>query len=189
MFKILKRLSKKEACLIFVCLSLIVFQVWLDLRLPDYMSEITRQIQMKGSNIGDILRPGIYMLLCAFGSFASAIVVGYLAAWISSSFSFNLRNAIFTKVENFGMEEMKNFKTSSLITRTTNDVTQIEMIISLGLQMIMKAPIMAIWAISKILNKNFEWSMLTGLGVIILLITITFLMIMVLPRFKKSELS
>ncbi len=183
MFKLFKKLGKKELFYAFLCFLLIVFQVWLDLKLPDYMSTVTRLVQTGGA-IKDILIQGGYMMLCAFGSLLSAIIVGYFASLISSSFSRTLRRDIFEKVEEFGMEEIKKFSTSSLVTRTTNDVTQVEMLIGMGLQMLMKAPIMAIWAISKIVNKSMEWSALTGAGVVILLTTVFGLMLIVLPRFK-----
>lgn len=187
MFKLFRKLDKKDVFYIFICFILIFFQVWLDLKLPDYMSEITRLVQTTGSNMGDILVQGGYMLLCALGSLSSAIVVGYFASKISSSFSKKLRKEIFEKVEYFGMEEIKKFSTSSLITRTTNDVTQVEMLIGMGLQMLIKAPIMAIWAISKIVNKSIEWSIITGVGVLVLLTTVIGLMIVVLPRFKVVQ--
>ena len=151
------------------------------------MSNITRLITSENSVIGDILKEGGYMLLCAFASLISAAIVGYYSSLISAKFSLNLRNKIFDKVENFGMEEMKKFSTSSLITRTTNDVTQIEMLISMGLQMLIKAPIMAVWAITKILNKSIEWSLLTAGGVVILLCTVFTLMLIVIPRFEKVQ--
>lgn len=184
MFKLFRKLDVKDVFYIFVCFILIFFQVWLDLKLPDYMSAITRLVQTTGSHMSDILVQGGYMLLCALGSLASAVVVGYFASKISSNFSRKLRKEIFEKVEYFGMEEIKKFSTSSLITRTTNDVTQVEMLIGMGLQMLMKAPIMAVWAISKIVNKSIEWSTITGVGVLILLTTVIGLMIVVLPRFK-----
>ncbi len=184
MFKLFKKLDRKDVFFVLISVALIAFQVWLDLKLPDYMSNITALVQTSGSQMSDILKQGGYMLLCAFGSLVSAIVVGYLAALISSSFSKKLRKEIFEKVETFGMEEIKKFSTSSLITRTTNDVTQVEMLIGMGLQMLIKAPIMAVWAISKIINKSLEWSALTGTGVVILLTTVITLMIIVLPRFK-----
>ena len=187
MFKLFKNLGKKEAIYAVICVMLIAFQVWLELRIPDYMSNITRLITSENSAFADILREGGYMLLCALASLVSAVIVGYYASLISAKFSLNLRNKIFNKVENFGMEEMKKFSTSSLITRTTNDVTQIEMLISMGLQMLIKAPIMAIWAIAKILNKSIEWSLLTAGGVVILLCTVFVLMIIVLPRFEKVQ--
>ena len=151
------------------------------------MSAITRLVQTENSTMGEILKQGSYMLLCAFGSLTSAIIVGYLASKLSANFSLNLRSKIFKKVSLFSLEEMKKFQTSSLITRTTNDVTQIEMLISMGLQMLIKAPIMAFWAISKILDKSFELSMLTFGCVLVLLITIITLMIIVLPRFEKVQ--
>ena len=187
MNKLLKNLNKKQYAAILLCTILIVFQVWLDLKLPDYMSEITVLLQEENSSIKDILLQGSYMLLCAFGSLISAVIVGYIASLLSATFSMNLRSKIFNKIESYGLSEIKKFSTSSLITRTTNDVTQIEMIISMGLQMIIKAPILAIWAITKIINKNAEWSILVGIGVLILLTTITILIIIVLPRFEKVQ--
>ncbi len=187
MFKLFKNFTKKDYFLILSCIVLIVAQVWLDLKLPDYMSAITRLVQTENSTMSEILKQGAYMLLCAFGSLTSAIIVGYLASKLSANFSLNLRSKIFKKVSLFSLEEMKKFQTSSLITRTTNDVTQIEILISMGLQMLIKAPIMAFWAISKILDKSFELSMLTFGCVLVLLITIITLMIIVLPRFEKVQ--
>ena len=187
MKKLIKDFSKKDICYIFISFCLIVFQVWLELRMPDYMSSITRLVQTEGSTMAEILKQGTYMLACALGSLLSAICVGYLVSVVSSSFSMNLREKIFRKVEAFGTEEIKKFSTSSLITRTTNDVTQIEMFLAMGLQLLIKAPIMAIWAVMKILNKSLEWSLLTGICVVILLITIGILMIIVLPRFSKVQ--
>lgn len=184
MFKIFKNFTKKDVFLIFICILLIVFQVWLDLKLPDYMTAITKLVQTEGSKVTDVLKQGSYMLLCAFGSLASAIFVGYLASMISATFSKNLRKKLFENVEDFGMEEIKRFSTSSLITRTTNDITNVQMFISMGLQMLIKAPITAAWAIFKILNKSWQWSAVTGGAVIILIITVAILMITVLPKFK-----
>ena len=137
--------------------------------------------------MSEILKQGGFMLLCALLSLLSAVVVCFFTSLLSSNFSFNLRKNIFSKVTQFGMKEIKEFQTSSLITRTTNDVGQLELFIAMGLQMVIKAPIMAVWAISKILNKNLEWSMLTGAGVLILLITIGTLLIIVFPRFEKIQ--
>lgn len=187
MFKLFKKLNKEDAFYILICIALIVFQVWLDLKLPDYMSKITTLVQTTGNNMGEILQQGSYMLFCALGSLLSAVIVGYFASKISSSFSRKLRKEIFEKVENFGMEEIKKFSTSSLITRTTNDVTQIEMLIAMGLQLLIKAPIMAVWAISKIVNKSIEWSLVTAIGVVVLLVTVFTLMLIVLPRFKRVQ--
>ncbi len=184
MFKLFKNFNTKDLLIIILCIIFVVIQVWLDLKLPDYMSSITRLVQTEGSSMNEIILQGVYMLLCAFGSLLSAICVGYMSSLLSANFSKILRKKIFNKVEDFGTEEIKKFSTSSLITRTTNDVTQIEMLISMGLQLLIKAPIMAVWAISKILNKSIEWSALTGVGVVVLLATIITLMLIVLPRFE-----
>lgn len=187
MTKIFKQFNKKDWGLIFVVAILIVFQVWLDLKLPDYMSEITRILQSEGYIIKDILAQGGYMLLCAFGSLGSAVIVGYITSFISADFSMNLRRRIFKKVEDFGMTEIKKFETSSLITRTTNDVTQLEMLVAMGMQMIIKSPVMCVWAITKIINKNVEWSLIVLAGVVILLVTIGILLKIVYPRFEKVQ--
>jgi ATP-binding cassette subfamily B protein len=184
MFKLFKNFNKKDIGLIFICIILIIFQVYLDLKLPDYMSEITKLVKTDGSSMKDILTQGSYMLACAFGSLVSAIFVGYLASLISATFSKKIRKKLFEKIQSFNMEEIKVFSTSSLITRTTNDITNIQMFISMGLQMLIKSPITAVWAVMKILKKNWQWSVLTGAGVIILLITVITLMIIVLPKFK-----
>lgn len=184
MFKLFKDFSKKDIFYIILCILFIVVQVWLDLKLPDYMSEITVLVQSEDSTLNDILIQGLYMLGCAFGSLISAVIVGYFSSMIAADFSLDLRKQIFRRVEDFGTEEIKKFSTSSLITRTTNDVTQVEMLIAMGLQMLIKAPIMAVWAISKIVNKSIEWSLLTGGCVVVLLFTIGLLMIIVMPRFQ-----
>lgn len=184
MFKLFKNFSKKDIFYIILCILFIVVQVWLDLKLPDYMSEITVLVQSEDSTLNDILIQGVYMLGCAFGSLISAVIVGYFSSMIAADFSLDLRKQIFRRVEDFGTEEIKKLSTSSLITRTTNDVTQVEMLIAMGLQMLIKAPIMAVWAISKIVNKSIEWSLLTGGCVVVLLFTIGLLMIIVMPRFQ-----
>ena len=163
MFKLFKNLSTKDKIYVVICIVLIVFQVWLELKMPDYMSAITRLVQTEGSKMFDILEQGAYMLACAGGSLISAIIVGYFASLVASSFSATLRLKIFKKIQDFGIQEIKKFQTSSLITRTTNDVMQVEMLIGMGLQMMAKAPIMAVWAIMKILNKGLEWSILKHL--------------------------
>ena len=184
MLKLLKNFKKKEWILAVVCLILIFVQVWLELKMPDYMTEITKLVQTEGSKMSAILKNGGYMLACAFGSFIAAIITGYITSIISSTFSMNIREKIFHKVESLSMQEVKTFSTSSLITRTTNDVTQMEMLISMGLQLLIKSPIMAIWAITKILNKSWQWSAITAVAVTILLATIGAIMIIVMPRFK-----
>lgn len=187
MIKLLKDFNKKDICFILISIILIVGQVWLELKMPDYMSSITRLVQTEGSSMAEILKQGAYMLACAFGSLISAVIVGYLASHVSSSFSMNLRKKIFIKVEKFATEEIQKFSTSSLITRTTNDVTQIEMLIGMGMQLLIKSPIMAVWAITKILDKSVEWSMLVAACVVILLTTIGIIMIIVMPRFSKVQ--
>ena len=187
MIKIFKNFSKKDWGILLICVALIASQVYLDLKLPDYMSKITKLVQTDNSTMLEIIKQGSFMLLCAFLSLLSAIIVCFFTSLLSSNFSFNLRKNIFSKVTSFGMKEIKEFQTSSLITRTTNDVTQLELFIGMGLQLVIKAPIMAIWAISKIVNKNLEWSLLTGAGVLILLITIGTLLIIVFPRFEKIQ--
>ncbi len=187
MIKMFKNFTRKDYLMIIISFSLIVFQVWLDLKLPDYMSNITKLIQTDGSTMSEILKQGSFMLACALGSLISAIIVGYLTSNLSANFSLNLRNKIFKKVSKFGMKEVKEFETSSLITRTTNDVTQLEMFIAMGFQMLIKAPIMAFWAVSKILNKSIQWSLLTGGCVVILLLTVGILLMIVFPRFEKVQ--
>ena len=187
MIKLFKNLSKKEVIYSLICVVLVSINVWLELKIPDYMSAITRLVQTEGSKMSDIITQGAYMLGCAFGSLSVSIVVGYFAAQVASNFSAIIRKNIFEKVENMGIAEIKKFSTSSLITRTTNDVTQIEMLISMGLQALIKAPIMAACAILKILNKGVEWSILTAICVVILLLVVGILMIIVLPRFEKVQ--
>ena len=184
MIKLLKNLGKKEWILAVISFSLILTQVWLELKMPDYMSEITKLVQTQGNQMSEILVNGGYMLACAFGSLVATVISGYIVSGISSTFSMKVRKRVFDKVENLAMQEIKNFSISSLITRTTNDVTQIEMLIAMGLQLMIKAPITAIWAVFKILNKSWQWSAITGVAVIILLSIIATLMSIVLPKFK-----
>ena len=184
MIKLLKNLTKKEWFLALISLILIIVQVWLELKMPDYMSEITVLVQTEGSQMSDIIKNGAYMLGCAFGSLVSAVIVGYLVATVAANFSKSVRKKLFDKVEDLAMSEVKGFSTSSLITRTTNDITQVQMLVAMGLQLMIKAPITAIWAITKILNKSWQWSMTTGIAVLILLTVISILTIIVMPRFK-----
>ena len=187
MLKLFKNFTKKDWLFILISLALIFTQVWLELKMPDYMSEITQLVQTEGSEMKDILINGGYMLACAFGSLVAAIVTGYITSKISSNFSKNIRKKIFTKVENLAMHEVKQFSTNSLITRTTNDVTQIEMLIAMGMQLLIKAPITAIWAVTKILNKSWQWSTITGIAVVVLMSVIAILMVIVLPRFRRVQ--
>ena len=185
MIKLLKNFTYKEWLIVILCIILTCINVSLELRIPDYMSEITRLIQSSSDSMRhDILVQGLYMVLCSFGSLAAGVVTGFLSAMLAARFSMDLRYKIFAKVQGFGELEMKKFSTSSLITRNTNDVSQVEMLIAMGLTMMLRAPIMCIWAISKIINKSIEWSMLVGGFVVILLAVIISLMIIVVPKFK-----
>ncbi len=187
MAKLLKNLNRKDLLYVVICVTFIVFQVYLDLRLPDFMSNITVLVESNVSNMGKILIQGTYMMLCALGSLVSSFFVCYLSSYVSSDFAKNLRKKVFEKIQKFSLENIKHFKTSSLITRTTNDITNIEMILSIGMQMLIKAPITAVWAVLKILNKNFSWSMVTGVAVVFLLSVVAILMVLVIPKFKLIQ--
>ena len=187
MLKLFKNFTKKDILVIIVCVLAMIFQVWIELRLPEYMSEITRLIQTEGSTMKEVLSSGGKMLLCAFGSAISTVFIGYFASGLSANFSMNLRGRLFKKVQGLSSTEIKQFQTSSLITRTTNDVTQIEMLIAMGLQAMIKAPIMAVWAITKIVNKSAELSGIVAVGVLILLISAFIIISTVNPLFKKIQ--
>jgi len=187
MFKLFKKMGKKQLIYALICVAFISLNVYLELKIPDYMSEITILVQTEGSSWSAILKEGGYMLLCAFGSLIASFVVGYFAAHVASYFGKITRKSVFEKVGRFSTEEIKKFSTSSLITRTTNDVVQVQMLISMGLQAMIKAPIMATWAIIKISGKNLSWSLATGVGVVILLITISIIMALVFPKFKLVQ--
>ncbi|MBQ6127872.1 ABC transporter ATP-binding protein [Candidatus Saccharibacteria bacterium] len=184
MFKLLKNLKKRDVLLFLVVVAGICFQVWLDLKLPDYMSEITRLVQTEGSEMSEIIKNGALMMACALGSLAGAVLVGYLTANISASFSKSVRKTLFSKVENLSMAEIKKISVASLITRTTNDITQVQMFLAMGMQMLVKAPITAVWAITKILDKSWEWSTATAITVVLLLSIVVTIMVIVVPRFK-----
>ncbi len=188
MFRLLKRLKMAEWVQALISLAFIVVQVWLDLKLPDYMSEITRLTQTPGSEMSDIWIAGGKMMICALGSLTSAIAVGFLAARIAASFSQRLRSQLFSKVDSFSMQEINRFSTDSLITRSTNDITQVQLLIVMGLQMIIKAPIMAVWALLKIKDKGIEWTYATGVAVVIMIAVIATLLIVVMPKFKRMQM-
>lgn len=188
MYLLLKKFKPIEWLIVLVSLVFIAFQVWLDLKLPDYMSEITRLTQSPGSEMKDIWLAGGKMLLCALGSLAAAVIVGYFAAVLAAGFSRRVRGELFSKVESFSSEEINRFSTGSLITRSTNDVTQVQMLITMGLMMILKAPIMAVWAVTKIAGKGFEWSLVTAVAVVIMVVIVGLMMIFVLPKFKKMQI-
>lgn len=187
MLKLLKNLTKKDILVLIICFLLIFAGVWLELKMPDYMSEITVLVQTEGSKMSEILKNGGLMLACAFGSLLTSVFVGYLISNVSARFSRSIRKKLFSKVESLSTKEVKEFSTSSLITRTTNDITQVQMFIAMGLQLLIKAPITAIWAVTKILNKSWQWSAVTGAGVVILLVTIGALTAIVMPRFKRVQ--
>lgn len=187
MIKLFRYLRKKDW--LFVCISLcfIVFQVWLDLRLPDYMAEITRLIQTPDSALSSVVWAGMKMLSCAILSMAAMFVVGYFVAQVAAGLSKRLREAVYGKVISFSMEEMGKFSTASLITRSTNDISQVQMVIAIGLQASVRAPIMAVWAITKIINKNLMWSAATGVAVAFLLVLIAVIFVLVVPGFQKMQ--
>ena len=187
MLKILKHLRSKEWLFILASVVLIVGQVWLDLKLPDYMSRVTALLSTGMSRLSDILLAGAMMLLCALGSLALSVCVGFFAAQTASRFSRRLRSAVYDKVMSFGDEEINRFSTASLITRSTNDITNVQMLIAMGLQVIVKAPIMAGMAITKISTKGIEWTLLTAGVVVFIVILLAFVMIFALPRFKKIQ--
>ncbi|MDQ0156312.1 ABC-type multidrug transport system fused ATPase/permease subunit [Robertmurraya andreesenii] len=184
MLKIFQHLKKNEWMLVLFSIVFIVTQVWLDLKLPDYMAEITTLIQMDGTKMSELVEPGLYMLLCAIGSMIAAIIVGFFAAKIAAGLSMRLRSMVFEKTMSFSMEEINNFSTSSLITRSTNDITQIQFIIAIGLQVIIKAPILAVWAIMKIAGKSWQWTAATGGAVAALIIMLSVIIIFAIPKFK-----
>lgn len=187
MFKLFKNLEKKDRCFILIALVFIVAQVWLDLKLPDFMSEITVLVETPDSSMQDILIAGGKMLACAFGSLVSGISVAVLAAKSGIDFAATIREKLFHKVQDFSMEEIGKFSTASLITRTTNDVSQIQILIVMGLQAIAKAPIMAVWAILKIYNKSWQWTASTEVALVILLSIVITCIVLASPKFKKMQ--
>ncbi len=187
MIKILKKFKPLEWAQMIFSIVFIVVQVWLDLKLPDYMSKITMLIQTDGSTMGQILEAGGFMLLCALGSIVASFTVGYYAAKLSGKLAHRLRKDVYDSVNDFSLYEIQNFSTASLITRSTNDVTQIQSTVAMGLQILVKAPIMAIWAITKISTKNWQWSMATSVAVLILIAMLMVVIIFALPKFEKIQ--
>lgn len=187
MFKLFRKFKPKERGYIGISLVFIVVQVWLDLRLPDYMSNVTSLVQTEGSSMKDILEQGGYMLLCAFGSMAAAMIVGYFAAKVSAGLAHTLRGQVYDKVMDYSMEEVNRFSTSSLINRTTNDITQIQTLVAMGLQAIIKAPILAVWAVVKISGKSWQWTTATAVAVFVLIILLGATLIFAVPRFKRIQ--
>ena len=187
MLKVLKYITKRQWGYIAVCIVFIVGQVWLDLKLPDYMSNITTLVQTEGSQMSEILTQGGYMLACALGSAVFSIVTGYFAALVAAGLSRTLRCAVYEQTLDFSMAEIDRFSTASLINRTTNDITQVQNLVAMGLQSIVKAPILAVWAIVKIANKNWQWTAATAVAVGILLVVLVITMVLALPRFQKIQ--
>ena len=187
MIKLLKNMRKREVLTALLCAVLVVGQVYFDLRLPDFMSELTLLIKSGGDATGDIVTVGLKMLACTLASAALAIACGYLSAQTASGFSYTLRERIFNRVTDIGKAEMQDISVPSLITRTTNDVNQIQMIVSMGLQMMIKSPIMAVWAVIKILGKIWELSAVTAAFVVVICATILTIMSICLPRFRMVQ--
>lgn len=187
MIKLLKNLPKRNWLMMFFAIGFVVLQVWLDLTIPDYMADITALVQTDGSKMADIMAAGGKMLLCAFGSLAATVVVAIISSRIASDFSAVLRAKLFNKVQGFSMEEIGRFSTASLITRSTNDVTQVQMFVTIGFQVLIKAPILAIWAVCKISAKSWQWTFSTGVAVAVLLIIVSLCVSIALPKFKKLQ--
>ena len=184
MLKLFKLLSKKEYGWFGCSLVFIVAQVWLDLKMPEYMSAITQLVQTPGSEMSEILINGGYMLLCAVGSMAASMITGYFAARIASGLSKSIRDKVFKKVLGFNSEEIGRFSTASLITRTTNDITQVQMIASMGMQAIVKAPILLVWAVLKIAGKQWQWSVATACAVGVIMVVLMIAVVLALPKFQ-----
>ncbi len=187
MLKLLKRMTKREYGMVLISLVFVITQVWLDLKMPDYMSAITQLVQTPGSAMGDILKNGGYMLLCAVGSMAAAMVTGYFAARVAAGLSKTVREQVFKKVMRFNSEEIGRFSTASLITRTTNDITQVQMIVAMGLQAIIKAPILLVWAVVKISGKQWQWSLATAAAVLVIMAVLMVAVVLALPKFKVVQ--
>lgn len=188
MIKLLKKLTKKDMALAGLAFLLILAQVYLNLTMPDYMSDMTVLVQTEGSAMADILAAGGKMLLCAVGSLLTAACIAVCAAKISANFSANLRGQVFNRVQSFSMEEIGRFSTSSLITRSTNDITQVQMVLVLGLEVFLKAPVTAVWAICKIAGKSWQWTVTTGIAVIILLCIVGTCVMVAMPKFRKLQI-
>ena len=192
MLKVLKRLNAKEIIMILLAVAFVCLNVYLELRIPDYMSDITRLLSTKGTAVKDIFAwdvdaPGMRMILLSLGSFLSSVVVGFMAARVAASFSTRLRDDVFHSVMNFSDAEIKKFSIPSLLTRTTNDITQIQLVFTMGIQVITKGPIMAIWAVTKIADKNHNWLMALLVAIAVLLVMLSFLLIAVMPKQRMIQ--
>ncbi|NIK75024.1 ATP-binding cassette subfamily B protein [Paenibacillus castaneae] len=187
MLKILKYFNPKNVWFIVISTAFIVFQVWLDLKLPDYLAQITKLVQTEGSSLSEVWEPGAYMMLCAIGSLIASFIVVFLVAKSAASLAKRLRSLLFDKVESFSMAEMNQFSTASLITRSTNDITQVQTIVAMGLQVMIKAPILAGWAIVKISSKSWQWTLSSGISVALLLLMIAIVILFAMPKFRKIQ--
>ena len=187
MLKLLRKFTPKEWILSVAAFVLILIQVWLTLTMPDYMSEITMLVQTEGSAMSDILEAGGMMLLCALGTLLASVATAVCAARISSNFSANLRDDLFDRVQSFSMEEIGRFSTASLITRSTNDVMQVQILIVMGLEVLLRAPVMAVWAIGKIAGRNWQWTTTTAIAVVVLLCVVGTCILFAMPKFKKMQ--
>ncbi|MBP3619775.1 MAG: ABC transporter ATP-binding protein [Clostridia bacterium] len=187
MFKLLKNLKWIDYLFLVIVVGLVGLQVFLDLRLPEYMANISSELTQGAKNVNYILKNGGFMLLCALGSLASAITVGFFSANIASRLSFNIRGKVYDKIQSFSLSEIKKFSTASLITRTTNDVTQVQMVVSMGMQALIKAPILAVCAIIKIVGKGWQWSLATGVTIAVLTLIVLLVVVFAIPKFKKIQ--
>ena len=187
MIHLLRKIRAKEAWMAFVCILLVLGQIYFDLKLPDYMSDLTVLIKTPGSTTSDILNTGTKMLGCTVVSAALAIFCGFLAAKVAAGFSFVVRREVFHKVSDFGQKEMFEFSVPSLINRTTNDITQVQMLVAMGLQIMIKAPVMAVWAVIKIINKSWQLSLITAGYIVFLVAMMAIVVVIVVPRFKRVQ--
>ena len=187
MIKLFKKLNKKEYSMIGISLIFIILQVWLELEIPSYMSTITEKLEQQGTTVNQILQPGMMMILFSILSAVAAIIVGYFAAHVAAGFTARLRKDVFNQVMDYSTQDIKKFSVSSLLTRSTNDLTQLQQFIAMGLQVIIKAPITAVWAITKIADKGWQWTTATAVAVVVLIAMLTFILLMVQPKFKMVQ--
>lgn len=187
MLKLIKRMRRSDVLMALICSVLILGQIYFDLELPDYMSNLTVLIETPGSTMGDILHTGLEMLGCTLASALLCIMCGYLTAKVAAGFALSVREQVFNKIADFGQHEMMSFSVPSLINRTTNDITQVQMVIAMGLQLLIKSPIMAVWAVIKIIDKSWELSVITAGFIVVLLLMMAIVITMVVPRFKKVQ--
>ena len=187
MFKIVKKFKPVDWCFVLISVGFIVVQVWLDMTMPQYMNKITVLIETPGSEMSQVLKAGGMMLLCSVGSVLSSVITAVFAARIGSGLGFTLRQEIFEKVQSFSMTEIGSFSTASLITRSTNDIQQVLMFLIMGIQMLIKAPVTAVWAICKISGQQWQWSLATVISVVFVLIVVTVCISLTLPKVRKMQ--